>query len=97
MESTCRWAIRNFGQFHVILTQHTIVTRLNNQPLILGFLSKLLFWKIMEIELMDMISFKQVQNNNEVKSGQEALEKYIELDEEIAQLQVIVHFGMQRQ
>lgn len=29
----------------------------------------------------------QVQNNNEVKSGQEALEKYIELDEEIAQLQ----------
>ena len=44
---------------------------------------------MMEIEMMNMISLKQGQNQLEVKSGQEALEKYIELDEEIAQLQVI--------
>ena len=95
MESTCRWAIRNFGQFHVIFTQHTSGTRTTNGLFLVSHQNNV--FEIMEIELMDMISFKQVQNNNEVKSGQEALEKYIELDEEIAQLQVIVHFGMQRQ
>ena len=53
------------------------------------YLPKVYNIEMMEIEMMNMISLKQGQNQLEVKSGQEALEKYIELDEEIAQLQVI--------